>query len=199
MDISELKSYFDLFPDDVYCWIGGGAVRSLFDHSKTKDIDVFTSNHEDQQRIVNHLISSGADHLQKMDIFDKFLISDTIRIDVFCEEEGEYGGSNPTDSVVWSDYTIASCAIDCDGVIYHHPDFIKDCLAKRLQYIGNDITTSQAYSRPNRLRRFLNIGYEIDKENMLKLLDRMCVDKIPLRKERWKPIINKFHVETKTC
>jgi hypothetical protein len=203
MDISELKSYFDLFPDDVYCWIGGGLVRRLFDNSRIKDVDVFASNRQDQERIGAHLLNNGAIPVAIRgynNIFDTFKIDD-LQVDVFCEEEGEYGGSNPTDSVIWTDYTIAACAIDCYGTMYYHPDFIKDCLEKRLQYIGNDITTSQAYSRPNRLRRFLNIGYEIDKENMLKLLDRMCVDKIPLRgdKARWKPIINKFHVETKTC
>ena len=194
MDISELKSYFDFFPKNIYCWLGGGLVRSLFDNSKTKDVDIFVSNRQDQESIGKHLLNNGATFVVNRDILDTFKIDD-LQIDIFCEEEG----ANPTDSVIWTDYTIAACAIDCHDNMYYHPDFIEDCMAKRLQYIGNDITTSQAYSRPNRLKRFLNIGYEIDKENMLKLLDRMCVDKIPLQKERWKPTINKFHVEIKTC
>jgi len=198
MDISELKSYFDLFPDDVYCWIGGGAVRSLFDNTNIKDVDVFTSNRQDKEKINDYLLSNGAVHLGTADILERFLIDGVLRIDVFCEI-GEYGGCTPEDSVVWSDYTIAAGAVDCRGNMFYHSSFIKDSLEKRLIYLGNDITESQALNRPNRLRRFINIGYDIDKENTLKLLDRMCVDKIPLRKERWKPIINKFHVETKTC
>ena len=194
MDIPELKSYFDFFPRDIYCWLGGGLVRSLFDNSKTKDIDVFVSNRKDQESIGKHLLSSGATHVVNRDILNTFKI-DGLQVDIFCEEEG----SNPADSVIWSDYTITACAIDCHGNMYYHPDFIKDCIAKRLQYIGNDITIYQTYSRPNRLKRFLNMGYEIDQENMLKLLDRICLDKMPLQTERWKPTINKFHVETKTA
>jgi len=194
VDISELKRYFDFFPKDVYCWLGGGLIRSLFDNSKTKDVDVFVSSRQDQESINKHLLNNGATLVVNRDILDTFKIDD-LQIDVFCEEEG----SSPTDSVIWTDYTISACVIDCYGSMYYHPDFIKDCFAKRLQYIGNDITASQAYSRPDRLKRFLNIGYEIDKENMSKLLDRRCVDKIPLQKERWKPIINKFHVEIKIC
>ena len=193
MDIPELKSYFDFFPKNIYCWFGGGLVRSLFDNSKTKDIDVFVSNRKDQESIGKHLLSSGATHVINRDILNTFEI-DGLQVDIFCEEEG----SNPADSVIWSDYTITACAIDCHGNMYYHPDFIEDCIAKRLQYIGNDITISQAYNRPNRLKRFLDIGYEIDQENMLKLLDRICLDKLPLQTEGWKPTINKFHVETKT-
>lgn len=198
MDIPKLKSYFDLFPEDVYCWIGGGVVRSLFDKSKLKDIDVFVANRTDQERISNSLLNNGATPVANRDILDTFKI-DGLIVDVFCEEEEEYGGCTPEESVVWSDYTIAACAIDCRGNMYHHPEFIKDCFAKRLTYIGNDISISQAHSRPNRLRRFVNIGYDIDKENMLYLLDRMCMDKMPLLKGRWKPTINKFDVIKKLC
>ena len=126
MDIPELKSYFDFFPKNIYCWFGGGLVRSLFDNSKTKDIDVFVSNRKDQESIGKHLLSSGATHVINRDILNTFEI-DGLQVDIFCEEEG----SNPADSVIWSDYTITACAIDCHGNMYYHPDFIEDCIAKR--------------------------------------------------------------------
>ena len=192
MGISKLMKYFDYMPD-VYCWIGGGGLRSVYDGLKTKDIDFFVTCKEDFEKSVNYLLSIEMSLVREMDILYRFKRSDGFDIDLFCKEEG----CTPERSVILSDYTMCACAIDRYGNIFHHPDFLKDALSKQLAYLGNDIQPSQAKSRPNRLNRFLKSGYSISKEELIKVTDRMVKDKIPLIKGHWKPTIQDFNVHVR--
>ena len=192
MDIPKLMKYFDYMPD-VYCWIGGGGLRSVYDKLKSKDIDFFVSCQSDFDISVDHFLSNGFLLIREMDILFRFKTKEGMDVDLFCKEEG----CTPERSVILSDYTMCACAIDRYGNIFHHPDFLKDTLSKKLVYLGNDIQPSQAKSRPNRLNRFLKIGYDISKEELIKLTDRMCKDKVRLDKDYWKPTIQDFEVHAR--
>ena len=183
MDVPKLMKYFDYMPD-VYCWIGGGGLRSVYDGSKTKDIDFFVTCKEDFEKSVDHFLSNGMSLVRKLDIHYWFQRQDGFDIDLFCKEEG-------------SDYTVCACAIDRHGSLFQHPAFLKDALARRLIYLGNEINKSMAKSRPNRLNRFLKIGYDISKEELIKVTDRMVKDKVPLIKDYWKPTIQDFNVHVR--
>ena len=192
MDIPKLMKYFDYMPD-VYCWIGGGGLRSVYDGLETKDIDFFVTCKEDFEKSVNYLLSIEMSLVREMDIFYRFKRSDGFDIDLFCKEEG----CTPERSVILSDYTMCACAIDRYGNIFHHPDFLKDATAKQLVYLGNEAQPSQAKSRPNRLNRFLKSGYNISKEELIKVTDRMVKDKVPLIKSHWKPTIQDFEIHVR--
>ena len=192
MDIPKLMKYFDYMPD-VYCWIGGGGLRSVYDGLETKDIDFFVTCKGDFEKSVDHFLSNGMSLVRKLDIHYWFQRQDGFDIDLFCKEEG----CTPERSVVLSDYTACACAIDRYGSIFQHPAFLKDATARRLIYLGNEINKSMAKSRPNRLNRFLKIGYDISKEELIKLTDRMCKDKVRLDKDCWKPIIQDFEVHVR--
>ena len=192
MDIPKLMKYFDYMPD-VYCWIGGGGLRSVYDNLKSKDIDFFVSCRRDFDISVDHLLSNGFLLIREMDILFRFKTKEGMEVDLFCKEER----CTPERSVLLSDYTMCACAIDRYGSMFYHPNFLKDVNSKSLVYLGNDIMPSQAKSRCNRLNRFLKIGYNISKEELIKLTDRMCQDKVRFYKDYWEPTIQEFDVHVR--
>lgn len=159
------NAHFKVFKDlNVYFWIAGGSIRDFFLEREPKDVDFYFSSPKDRERAKDLLTENGFEFIRSYHNHD-VLIRDKIRYEVFYNR----GGDTPQKCIENFDFTMCSCALDNRLEFYCHDNFFKDLKNFRLTRIpqkGRPIRTTC-----KRLKKLLNSGYNIDKQNLIKWLN----------------------------
>jgi len=158
---THLKTFEDL---GVYYWIAGGSIRDFFLGREPKDVDFYFSNSIDRRRAAYFLTENNFELVHSHDNHD-VLIRDNVRYETFYNQ----GDATPKECIENFDFTICSCALDNKLEFSCHDDFFKDLenlhLA-RIPQAGKPVSTTC-----KRLKKFLNTGYDIDRQNLIKWLN----------------------------
>ncbi len=156
---------FDLFNTwDGFFWIGGGCLRNFFLEEQSSDIDVdlFFNSKSDAKSAKDLLVSLGFKKLSTTSTHWKVKKQDLI-FDL-C-----YPHSSPEEWISSVDYTICAAALDRNLIFYHNEHYFEDLKEKKLRRIQQ--TNRWVAQMTFRLKKFLEYGFEIDKENLIKFLD----------------------------
>ena len=165
--ISNTEKYFDILKgSNLYCWIAGGAIRDQLLGQKINDVDFFFSSVEDKNLAKDYLIKQGYEEVGEESETRYKFIKNNVFYDIIHTE----GSTSPNKYISQDcDYTISSVAIDSNLRFYYHMNFFEDLEAKRLVRMKQ--TDRYIISNERRLRRLLEQGYSIDKDNLMKFFD----------------------------
>lgn len=169
-EIEKAKQYFktecfDLFNTwDGFFWIGGGCLRDFFLEKRLSgvDIDLFFNSKSDAKSAKDLLLSLGFKKIGVTLTHWKVKRQDLI-FDL-C-----YSYSSPEEWISSVDYTICAAALDSNLTFYHNEHYFKDLKEKKLRRMHQ--TNRWVAQMAFRLKKFLEYGFEIDKENLIKFLD----------------------------
>ena len=159
------SSHFKIFKDlGVYYWVAGGSIRDFFLKREPKDIDFYFSTPEDRCLAKETLVKDGFKLVHSYHNHDVLTRGDTI-----YETFYNNGEDTPEKCIENFDFTICSCALDNRLIFYRHEDFFED--VKGFHLIRIPQKGRPALTTCKRLKKLLNNGYNIDKQNLVKWLN----------------------------
>ena len=161
---------------DSHCWIAGGAISDFFLEENRRDLNIFFPNEESLKAAVEKFISMGAEEVQAHPSGRKFKLKGEL-YDLM------HLGNSPVQTISRFDYSVCCAALDKTGNFYYHQDYFEHIEKKEIHYIGNH-PNMNFKSKSKRLRRYLEKGFTIDKENLNYWLERLIKDQNRLRNKK---------------
>ena len=149
-----------------YCWLSGGAISDVLNGVVPKDVDVCFDSKDGKNRALTHLIKKEAKFVREFPMGYKVKYGKLIVDLTFIAE-------TPTQVFEKYDYTVVCAALDKYQNFYCHDSFFQDLKDKKLNYLGNSPSKGAAHpaSKALRLKRYIEKGFTIDKENLLLWLE----------------------------
>jgi hypothetical protein len=161
------QKYFEIFDvpkmRGVYFWIGGGAIRSYFLDEIPNDIDFHFTSQSGAKLARDLLLRKGFSKVESTKTHWKMEGGDLI-FDLCYPYNSIEEWSNEN-----ADYTVNASALDRNLKFYCHDNFFEDVKNKKLRRMRQ--TNKWVGQMCLRLKKLLEYGFEIDKENLIKFLD----------------------------
>ena len=156
----------DLKEEQIFAWIGGGCLRDFFSGeplTAINDVDIYVTNEQDLQRLLNFFIERGGNMVFETDTVIEVVYRN------FIFELHKFYYASPEIMTTTTDTTISSAFIDIYGTFVHHPNFFVDLAARRIvfTYLYHlDLTLS-------RVQKLNKKGYTMDNVQIGKLGNKL--------------------------
>ena len=147
---------------DVYFWIAGGSLRDFFINQDPKDIDFYFESIQDRDKAKDLLVEKG---FEVINTWEKHfeLQKDKLRYDLFHRTK------SPEETLLDFDYTVCRCALDKNYILYHDKNFFYDLKLRRL--VRSPYPKRHIIVESKRLKKLLQRGFNIDKDNLILFLN----------------------------
>ena len=173
----DLRDHLKVFDKlNIYCWIAGGSVYDYFNGNKPADIDIFFKSEKDLNKAKDLLKRKGFKFIVDRNIGALFESKDGVKYDLlFLGKSPEHIFYN------FFDFSVCCAAIDNKGNFFYHENYFEHCENKEIHYVE---TISKAFIfKHKRLKKYLNKGFNIDRDNLILWMEKVNTDNKEIRKK----------------
>lgn len=155
------ESILNHIPENINCWVAGGAVRSFFENTPPNDMDVYFASDKDFELFKSWLgQQANVVTIMESEKHEKVLWGD-VELDLMKK-----WFDTPEDSLYSFDFVVCSAAVAHDHLVFHHDFFM--CLGARSLQLNN------AHVNPvntlMRMQKYAKYGYAMSPEEVKKLI-----------------------------